>query len=150
MNNEFVQSKVRWIGCRDVDLSRLLFWLRNQIIILIFHSLSASSFFISKFGRYLNIPALYTKYSFRVAIMLVLLLAVMITVSIVWATPRTGGLMIPPILFMIFAGSITGSYFAIKSFKEKMDYRKLIGIIVNFGMVSLVISLFFSKMIEIS
>ncbi|MBK9982351.1 MAG: hypothetical protein IPP15_07995 [Saprospiraceae bacterium] len=93
---------------------------------------------------------MYTKYSFRVAMLLILLLVVMITVSIVWSTPKTGGLMMPPILFMIIAGSITGSYFAFKSFKERTDYRKIIGDVINFGMVSLVISLFFSKMIDIS
>ncbi|MGB4847199.1 MAG: hypothetical protein WBP41_04735 [Saprospiraceae bacterium] len=93
---------------------------------------------------------MYTKYSFRVAILLILLVAVMIIVSIVWSTPRTGGLMMPPILFMLFAGSITGSYFAFKSFKEKTNYRKIIGVVVNFGMVILIVSLFFSKMIDIS
>ena len=92
---------------------------------------------------------MYTKYSFRVAILLILLVAVMITVSIVWSTPGTGGLMLPPILFMLFAGSFTGSYFAIKSFKEKTGYKKFIGIIINFGMVSLFIGLLFSKMIDI-
>lgn len=95
-------------------------------------------------------PFLYTKNSFGVAIMLFVLFAVMIMVSIVWSTPGTGGLIIPPILFMIIAGSITGSYFAFKSFKEKTDYRKIIGIVVNFAILILIVVLVITNMMDIN
>ncbi|MEP6795853.1 MAG: hypothetical protein ABJB16_16110 [Saprospiraceae bacterium] len=80
---------------------------------------------------------------------LILVMILIILVSMAAPSEMTGGYMMPPLLLMIIVCSIIGSYFAVKSLKEKRTYRKIIGIIVNLGFFLLLTGLIVANMIDI-
>ncbi len=105
--------------------------------------------FIIKFGDHLNINTVYSRNSFFVAMILISVMMLIILVSIAAPSAMSGGYMMPPLLLMIIVCSIIGSYFAVKSLKEKTTYQKIIGMIVNLGFFLLLISLIVANGIDI-
>ena len=93
---------------------------------------------------------MYTKYSFLTAIILVAALILIVIVSTQLPAENTGGVIIPPFLLITITASILGSYFAIRSFREKTNYKKVIGIVINFGMLILIVALVITNLMDLS
>lgn len=102
-------------------------------------------------GYYLLIKTvkMYTKYSFLTAVILVAALILIVIVSTQLPSDNTGGVIIPPFLIITITASILGSYFAIRSFREKTNYKKVVGIVVNFGVLILIVALVVTNLMDI-
>jgi hypothetical protein len=93
---------------------------------------------------------MFSKKSFMLAV--ICLLSIVITLSLIGifgSKSNIGSILIGPILLITMICSIVGAWFSIKSFKEPLNYQKVIGIIVNFGMTMFITILIFANLIDI-